>query len=175
MTHQLSWIKFTEEALQALINRDLQRASTLVGAKLGPYFITDDAVRRWNNRLNQFRQDSRTLDWIARIVMANGEVVGHAGFHGPPDQVGMVEVAYSVVPAHRGQGYAKSMLRDLLKQASSEPEIRVVRATIRPDNVASLATIRPFGFVHKGEQLDDIDGLEYIFEVDPESFQTEVD
>lgn len=113
--------------------------------------INEDAVRRWNNRLNQARQDPRTLDWIAQVVTVNQQVVGHAGFHGPPNQAGMVEVAYSVVPAQRGKGYAKSMLRDLLRRARSEEDVRVIRATIRPDNTASLATIRPFKFVHKGE------------------------
>jgi L-amino acid N-acyltransferase YncA len=40
----------------------------------------------------------------------------------------------------------------------------VVRASIRPDNQASLATIRPFGFVQVGEQWDDEDGLELVYE-----------
>ncbi len=175
MTHQLTWIKLSVRALKALISRDLQQASALLGVELDPFFITDGAVRRWNNRLDQLYQDARTLDWIAQVVTVNSQVVGHAGFHGPPDQAGMVEVAYSVIPTHRGQGYAKSMLRDLLRRAMSEPEINVVRATIRPDNTASLATIRPFRFVQKGEQQDEIDGLEYIFELETKGTQIEVD
>jgi RimJ/RimL family protein N-acetyltransferase len=175
MHHELTWIKFSAQALDALVRRDVSLASTLLGVELDDFFITDNAVRRWNNRLNQLRQDDRTLDWIAQIVTVNKQVVGHAGFHGPPDQAGMVEVAYSVVPAHRGNGYAKAMLRDLLQRAMAEPNIRVVRATIRPDNAASLATIRPFQFVWKGEQMDEIDGLEYIFELDTTVAQTRVD
>ncbi|PKK38220.1 hypothetical protein BWI96_00010 [Siphonobacter sp. SORGH_AS_0500] len=175
MIHELTWIKFTEQALEALISRDLQQASKLIGVELDAFFITDDATRRWNNRLNQCRQDPRTLNWIAQVVTVNQKVLGHAGFHGPPDQAGMVEVAYSVVPAYRGQGYARLMLRDLLLRAKAAEEVRVVRATIRPDNAASLATIRPFQFIHKGEQQDEIDGLEYIFELDIQNFQTELD
>jgi hypothetical protein len=41
-----------------------------------------------------------------------------------------------------------------------------VRVTISPDNAASLATIAGFGFVRVGEQWDEQDGLEIIFEVD---------
>jgi RimJ/RimL family protein N-acetyltransferase len=175
MTHELTWIKFSAQALDALVRRDLPLASTRLGVELDDFFITDSAVRRWNNRLNQLRQDARTLDWIAQVVMVDNQVVGHAGFHGPPDPSGMVEVAYSVVPAHRGNGYAKAMLRDLLQRAGSEPDIRVVRATIRPDNAASLATIRPFRFVWKGEQMDEIDGLEYVFELDTTASQTGID
>ena len=40
----------------------------------------------------------------------------------------------------------------------------VVRASISPTNEASLATLRPFGFEAVGEQWDDEDGLELLFE-----------
>ncbi|PQA53373.1 GNAT family N-acetyltransferase [Siphonobacter curvatus] len=173
--HELTWIKLTQAALEALVNRDLQQASTLIGVQLDSFFSTDDAVWLWDIRLNQARQDPRSLDWIAQVVTSNQQVVGHAGFHGPPDQMGMVEVAYSVVPAQRGQGYAKAMLHDLLYRARAEKEVQIVRATISPDNAASLATIRPFGFTYKGQQLDDMDGIEYIFELDSQSLQIEID
>ena len=35
-------------------------------------------------------------------------------------------------------------------------------ASVRPDNVASLATIDKLGFVKIGEQMDEIDGLEWV-------------
>jgi hypothetical protein len=40
-----------------------------------------------------------------------------------------------------------------------------VRATISPGNVASLATTAGFGFAEVGEQWDEQDGRELIFEV----------
>jgi RimJ/RimL family protein N-acetyltransferase len=36
--------------------------------------------------------------------------------------------------------------------------------SISPTNIASLALARKFGFTQIGEQLDEEDGLEYIFE-----------
>jgi [ribosomal protein S5]-alanine N-acetyltransferase len=41
----------------------------------------------------------------------------------------------------------------------------VVRASIRPDNTASRALVAQFRFVEVGEQWDDEDGLETIFEL----------
>jgi RimJ/RimL family protein N-acetyltransferase len=38
-----------------------------------------------------------------------------------------------------------------------------VRASVRPDNVASLATIAGFGFRKVGEQWDPEDGLENVY------------
>jgi len=57
------------------------------------------------------------------------------------------------------------MLRELLRRAAAEPSVRTVRATINPGNVASLATIAGFGFAEVGEQWDEQDGRELIFEV----------
>jgi [ribosomal protein S5]-alanine N-acetyltransferase len=76
----------------------------------------------------------------------------------------MVEVAYSVDPAHRRRGYATAMLAAALEWASADPRVHTVRASVSPDNAASIATLRPFGFVHVGEQWDDEDGLELLYE-----------
>jgi [ribosomal protein S5]-alanine N-acetyltransferase len=37
-------------------------------------------------------------------------------------------------------------------------------ASISPDNKASLSLAAKLGFERVGEQIDDIDGLEYVFE-----------
>ena len=41
----------------------------------------------------------------------------------------------------------------------------VVRASISPDNVASLSTLAPFRFILVGHQWDEEDGLELLFEL----------
>lgn len=165
MTQPLTWYKLSAEALEALANRDLNRAVALLGIQLDSFFSTDKATWMWHYRLNQTRQDSRTLDWIAQVAVLDDQVIGYAGFHGPPDADGVVEVAYSVVPFYRGRGYAKVMLHYLVQRAQADPAVKTVRASIRPDNAASLATIRPFPFVLVGEQWDEIDGLELIFDL----------
>jgi len=103
------------------------------------------------------------MKWASRQLPAEEE--WHAGFHGPPDENGMVEVGYTVVPEYRRRGYARAMLAALLRRAADEPQVRTVRASISPDNAASLATIRGFGFAPAGEQWDEEDGRELLFEV----------
>jgi ribosomal-protein-alanine N-acetyltransferase len=158
------FIRLPGAALAALVDGDLARASAAAGVTLTDYFVTPDAVRLWRLRRDQIAADPASGRWIARAVVADGEVVGHAGFHGPPDEAGMVEVAYSVDPAHRRRGYATAMLAGLLRRAAAEPGVRTVRATIRPDNTGSLATISRFGFTRNGEQWDEEDGLELVFD-----------
>jgi RimJ/RimL family protein N-acetyltransferase len=90
--------------------------------------------------------------------------VGLAGFHGAPDAAGMVEVGYRVDPELRRRGYARQSLETLLAVARRHPDVRAVRAAISPDNAASLALVKSYGFVEKGEQWDEEDGREIIFE-----------
>lgn len=143
---------------------DLANASAAVGVTLTQYLVEQSWL--WRIRLAQVAEDPRSLDWIARAALDvdTDRVVGHVGFHGPPDERGMVEVAYSVDPAVRRQGYATAMLEAALRWASDAPEVSVVRASISPENEASLATLRPFGFEAVGEQWDEEDGLELLFE-----------
>lgn len=77
----------------------------------------------------------------------------------------MVEIGYAVDPAYRRQGYARAALEVLLERAAREVDVRTVRATVSPDNAASQNLILQYGFAEVGEQWDDEDGLELIYEV----------
>lgn len=97
--------------------------------------------------------------------------VGRAGYHGPPDRSGMVEIGYAVDPAYRRRGYARAALEALLRRAAREPRVRTVRAAISPGNVASCRLASQYGFAEAGRQWDEEDGLEIIYEVDARHLQ----
>ena len=159
----IRFVPLSPAALGALVAGDLAAASEAAGIELSEYLMSESWL--WRIRLEQIRDDPASADWIARAAVAepDGVVVGHGGFHGPPDAEGTVEVAYSVDPAYRRRGYAKAMLAELLRRAEADPSVHAVRASIRPDNAASLATIARFGFTKVGEQWDAEDGLEYVY------------
>lgn len=160
----IRFVELPPAALQALIESDLPAAGAAAGQELSEYILGEKWL--WEMRFEQIARDPASAEWIARAVVAEPEqvVIGHAGFHGPPDADGMVEVAYSVDPAYRRRGFAKEMLAALIARAEADPRVRVVRASISPENAASLATIAGFGFVQVGEQWDEEDGLELLFE-----------
>jgi RimJ/RimL family protein N-acetyltransferase len=134
--------------------------------ELGALFVNDHSKWLWQYRLKQLESDPSAAPWNPYAVVAepDGVVIGHAGYHGPPDEAGLVEVGYTVDPAYRRQGYAKAILAALLERAAAEPDVRTVRASISPTNAASLATVAGFGFLEVGEQWDEEDGLELLFE-----------
>ena len=74
-----------------------------------------------------------------------------AGYHGPPDGDGTVEVGYSIDPQFRRQGYSRAALRALVGRADRKEGVTTVRASVSPDNVASRDLVLSEGFVAVGD------------------------
>jgi RimJ/RimL family protein N-acetyltransferase len=159
----IRFLKLSPATLAALLAGDLDAASAAAGHRLSPFLVEENWL--WEIRLDDINRDPRAADWIAAAVIAEpeGVIVGHGGFHGPPDADGVVEVAYTVAPEHRLRGYARAILAALLARADADPAVTAVRASIRPDNVGSKKVIAGSGFRKVGEQWDAQDGLEDVY------------
>jgi RimJ/RimL family protein N-acetyltransferase len=120
-------------------------------------------------RRKQAEADPATADWVTGVIWDDERhlAVGRAGYHGPPDDSGTVEIGYAVDPAHRRRGYARAALEALLHRAANEPTVRTVRVTISPQNLASYGLTSQYGFTEVGVQWDDEDGEEIIYERAP--------
>ncbi|SDQ56410.1 GNAT family N-acetyltransferase [Microbacterium sp. cf332] len=153
-----------EQALHALASG---RSRQLAARYATPFLTGPDCAGLWRHRSAQVGDAPGDAPWITRLIVDThlDAPVGVAGFHGPPDATGMVEVGYRVDPALRRRGYARRALEILLHVARIQPGVSTVRATISPDNAASRALIDGYGFVERGEQWDEEDGLEIIYEL----------
>ncbi|GAA0932682.1 hypothetical protein GCM10009554_17330 [Kribbella koreensis] len=165
-TKQIRFVELSPTTMAALLADDLAAAGREAGVELTELFTNDESKWLWNYRIAQLEDDPEAQRWIVRAAVSEpeGVVIGHGGYHGPPDENGMVEVGYTVDAAYRRQGYAKAILTALIERAVEEPGVKIVRASISPTNAASLATIAGFGFLEAGEQWDEEDGLELLFE-----------
>jgi RimJ/RimL family protein N-acetyltransferase len=159
--------QLSPEALAALAAGDLSRAGALSGLALTPYTVSEERIGVWRRRATQVVEMPDDLAWVTGVLVDDktGEVVGGAGFHAAPDEHGMVEAGYGVDPTHRRRGYARAALLLLIERARSDPSARVFRVTVSPSNTASLGLVAQLPFVEVGEQWDDEDGLETIFEL----------
>ena len=142
---------------------DLAAAERTAGVEFPAFFAGESWL--WLLHADRMIQHPSSIGWLARAAVerATGVVVGHAGFHFGPDAQGMVEIGYTVIPEHRGRGLAKEMAGELLAFAAAHGAV-TVRASVSPGNAASLAVIHHWRFVQTGEQWDDEDGLELVFE-----------
>ncbi len=55
--------------------------------------------------------------------------------------------------------------RALLDRARQDPAVTTFRATVSPDNAASRDLVLSEGLVEVGEQQDDEDGVEIVYEL----------
>jgi RimJ/RimL family protein N-acetyltransferase len=160
-------VHLTSPVFDALAAGNLKAANAASPVPLTPYFTGPDWRSTWQRRARQVERDPVSASWVTGVIWAANHrlAVGRAGFHAPPDDTGMVEIGYAVDPSHRRRGYARAALEALLKRATDEPQVQTVRATISPDNTPSFRLIAQYGFVEVGEQWDDEDGLEIVYEV----------
>lgn len=80
----------------------------------------------------------------------DGLVIGGAGFKGPPDQRGDVEIGYGLVTSARGQGYATEAVQALVELVAHH-EVSAVSAETAVDNLASQRVLLRCGFTTVAE------------------------
>ena len=121
-------------------------------------------------RARQLRDRPQDEPWLLRAVVVSRpaesrRAIGYLNFHAAPDESGMVEIGYTLLPEGRGQGYAIEAVRGAFAWATREFGIRHFRASVAPGNARSENLIRKLGFVQTGQQWDDRDGLELVYEL----------
>jgi [ribosomal protein S5]-alanine N-acetyltransferase len=160
----------TVPVMRALQDQDLETAGREAGAIVTPG-LADDLVDFLRYRLAQLEIDPSIRQWLGRLMIITDSsgtrrAIGTIGFHGAPDELGRLEVGYRVEPPYRRQGYAREAVRAMFDWAASAHGIHRFIASISPSNEASLRLTAGFGFRQTGSQIDEIDGLEYVFEAD---------
>ena len=123
-------------------------------------------------RVPQVKADPATNKWFVRwiVLKENREVIGSTSFHGTPDAQGMMEIGLGIETQYQNQGYAKEALLGMWRWVLTFPEVKTLRYTVSPQNLPSIAVIKYFGFDFKGQQIDEEDGPEDIYEMDREAF-----
>jgi RimJ/RimL family protein N-acetyltransferase len=169
-TPRLELVSMTIPVMRALQEKDLETAGREVGAVVTPG-LADDLVDFLRYRLAQVDADPSIRRWLGRLMVLTDEdgqrrAIGTIGFHGPPDELGRLEVGYRVEAPYRRRGYAREAVRAMFDWAASAHGIHRFVASVSPENDPSLQLIAGFGFVRTGSHIDDIDGLEYEFEAD---------
>jgi len=163
-SERLRLVTLTPPVLERMAAGDVEGAGATFGLPLPPDMVLTAPAAM---RLEQLARDPGELPWLLRaIVVREPEpvVVGHIGFHGPPDERGRVEVGYTVTPAHRRRGYAREAVVAMAGWAARERGVPTLVASVSPDNAPSLGLVRGLGFVQVGEQWDEEDELELVFE-----------
>jgi RimJ/RimL family protein N-acetyltransferase len=134
------------------------------GDGLRDMFVSDEVSAHW---LALLRVSSSADPWVFGFSVIHDDdrrVIGAASFKGPPDEDGVVEIAYGIVPGYQGHGYATEAASALVGFARERVDVRTIRAHTLPHPNASTHVLTKCGFHHLGEGEDPDDGLVWRWE-----------
>lgn len=144
-------------ATAGLVGADLAGASELAGAldaevsaEWPPELFSSAVMQLIRAQLN----DPAEQGWSAWYLVAPenevSTVVGLCQFKGRPDQEGMVEVAYSILPSFRNRGYATEAVARLVEWAFGHRNVTGIVAETLPHSKRSIRIMEKNGFVFEG-------------------------
>jgi [ribosomal protein S5]-alanine N-acetyltransferase len=205
VTARFELASLSPEFLRLSLAGQPEAAAALLGAEL-PVDWPKRHQHLLQRRLSQLEADSTAQPWLLRAIvlrdptspaledlpsgkrLPSGEfgaafgkvhpLIGLIGFHAPPDANGLLEIGYRIEPGYRRHGYATEAVVALFAWASRWDGVQRFRASISPTNEPSLRLIKKLGFHQTGQQHDESDGLELVFErhaVTPKPYTSDED
>jgi RimJ/RimL family protein N-acetyltransferase len=166
-TKNLRLVPHDPEHLRALIQGtdSYKRSSGMTPAMgLRDFLVSDDVSPEWLAALESATDADPWRYGFALVHSESGLVIGNAGFTGPPNAEGIVEIAYGVVPDYQGRGYATEAANALVAWAAKNGRVGTVCAHTLPERNASTRVLKKCGFRHVGELTHPTDGLVWRWE-----------
>jgi RimJ/RimL family protein N-acetyltransferase len=149
-TPRLKILRLDAESVVAALENRL-RLEELVGAQVDPEWPLKDMRDLLSFVRNQFGAQAGTSQWGGVIVRKSPEIlIGDIGFHASPVD-GQVEIGYSVVPSHRGMGFASEAVAAFVDWGFQHPSIGQILARVETGNDPSRRVLEKTGFMTQGE------------------------
>jgi RimJ/RimL family protein N-acetyltransferase len=137
-----------------------------------PYrqLIDDSGPLAW--RVPQVKVDPGVNKWFVRwiVLKSSNEIIGSSSFHGAPNENGMIEIGLGIDQKFQNLGFGFEALTGMWGWVCAQEGVKTLRYTVSISNLASIALVNKFGFTRVGEQLDEIDGPEEIYEISSAEF-----
>jgi ribosomal-protein-alanine N-acetyltransferase len=126
-----------------------------VPASWPPSVFEPDDVERLRRQLER---DPASRTWTlyylllrAAALVEPRQLLGIAGYIGPPSAEGVVEIGYAIAAEYQRQGYATKAVRALVTRAFADAEVVVVAATTYAALEPSIGVLRKTGFALVGQ------------------------
>jgi RimJ/RimL family protein N-acetyltransferase len=155
-TERLELMPATPELTQAALSGSATLAAALGAAvpeSWPPEFLDPPALEFTLDRLKEGPEQAGW--WLHFVVLPRSELgrllIGSAGYKGPPDGSGQVEIGYGIVRDRQRRGYASEAARGLLARAFIEPRVDRVIAETLPELTGSIGVLTKCGFRVIGE------------------------
>lgn len=160
----------TEDFLRACLREDKKKTEALIGLKVSQdWFEEKDLIRL---RMKDYRTDNKYISWGLHAVglRKSKEMVGFIGFHTRPNPdylhsiaPNSIEIGYTIFLPFRRLGFAEEAIGGMLNWAVKQHPLESFIASVSPTNLPSTALVKKLGFQKIGEQIDEVDGLEFVY------------
>lgn len=102
--------------------------------------------------IRHLERHPREIGWWLHYVIFRPErrLVGVAGYKGPPDEDGLIEIGYSILGTFRRRGIATEATLGLADHAFTRADVRCVIAQTFPSFSASRTVLEKAGFGYAG-------------------------
>jgi RimJ/RimL family protein N-acetyltransferase len=131
---------------------------------LREFFVSGEVSPAWIERLRASTSPDPWTLGFAVVHRDDQRIVGSAAFKGPPDDEGVVEIAYGLAPGYQGRGLATEAAGALVAFTLERVDVTAIRAHTLPENNASGRVLAKNGFHQLGEVTDPEDGLVWRWE-----------
>ncbi len=128
--------------------------SSLLQAQVGPEWPPgeyDLGAQTYFQSLMK-EDEEKYLGWLVWYVLEKiaspqpAPLIGAAGYFGPPDEHGYIEVGFSVSPQARNKGYAAEIVSALVQNGLRFPNVNRVLARTSPENSPANRVLQKCGF-----------------------------
>lgn len=157
-TARLVLIPFTLEAARTLYAGD-KAVLAYLGLQATSYWPDQesmDTLPKIIKHLEKVQEPTGFESWMI-VLKHNSTVIGDAGFKGPPDAEGVVDIGYSIIEQEHQRGYGLETARALVDWAVRQPTVKAVTASCLLENRASFRILEKLGM----EELDRDDEVVY--------------
>jgi [ribosomal protein S5]-alanine N-acetyltransferase len=145
-TERLQIITFTTEMMDAFLkgNSEIEK---IIPYKVASEYPLEVYKQFFAYKIERFRKFPNETEWEGIIIhKIDNTIMGDMGFKGGPNEEGIIDIGYSIVPSYQGKGYATEMGKAMVDWGLSQPSVRKVIATCDPDNFASIRVLEKVGF-----------------------------
>jgi ribosomal-protein-alanine N-acetyltransferase len=144
-TQRLKLLPFTLELKKATL-AERARLAEMLEVEIPDAWPGADLLEALPFLIEVMEKDPAGIVWDGIILHKAEQIaIGGIGFLGGPDEAGMVEMGYNILPAYEGQGYATEMARRVIDWAFHTPGIQVITAQCLDDNIGSIRVLEKVG------------------------------
>lgn len=136
------------QSLLAGCDQELTRLG-IVPSDNWPTEDTLDVLPVFVSQLERQGTPSGFETWMI-VEKRSGRVIGDIGFHGPPNELGEVEIGFGLVEGERGKGFGSEALCTLIGWVRGQECVKLIRANCLLENIPSARILRKVGMRETG-------------------------